>query len=133
MVARTLEPITNKVAQGLTFVAVRRVRRAERELDVSGGSAGAMADVSLTARVCRSFLECGSAVAKINYILVFVLCGVAGEGLNILRFVVKVIFCFCLLVNIFGPLHSFLLELRADRGLRRIAGSWPRGIICWSP
>ena len=48
VVARRLEPIADKVAQGLTFSAVRRVRRAERELDVSGGSAGAMADASST-------------------------------------------------------------------------------------
>ena len=48
VVARILEPIASKVARGLTFVAVRRVRRAERELDVSGGSAGAMADASST-------------------------------------------------------------------------------------
>ena len=48
VVARTLEPITNKVARGLTFVAVRRVRRTERELDVGGGSARAMADVLST-------------------------------------------------------------------------------------
>ena len=44
VVARRLEPIAEKVARGLTFTAVRRVRRAERELDVSGGSAGGMAD-----------------------------------------------------------------------------------------
>ena len=44
VVARRLEPIAEKVAQGLTFVVVRGVRRAERELDVSGGSARAMAD-----------------------------------------------------------------------------------------
>ena len=48
MVARRLEPIAEKVARGLTFAAVRRVRRAERELDVSGGSVGAMADASST-------------------------------------------------------------------------------------
>jgi hypothetical protein len=48
VVARRLEPIADKVARGLTFSAVRRVRRAERELDVSGGSAGAMADASST-------------------------------------------------------------------------------------
>ena len=48
VVARILDPIASKVARGLTFVAVRRVRRAERELDVSGGSAGAMADASST-------------------------------------------------------------------------------------
>ena len=47
-VARRLEPIASKVARGLTFAAVRKVRRAERELDVSGGSAGAMADASST-------------------------------------------------------------------------------------
>ena len=46
--ASRLEPIASKVAQGLTFATVRRVRRAERELDVSGGSAGAVADASLT-------------------------------------------------------------------------------------
>ena len=44
VVARRLEPIAEKVARGLTFAAVRRVRRAERELDVSGGSAGGMVD-----------------------------------------------------------------------------------------
>ena len=48
VVARILEPIASKVARGLTFVAVRRVRRAERELDVSGGSAGAVVDASST-------------------------------------------------------------------------------------
>ena len=48
MVARSLEPIANKVARDLTFTAVRRVRRAERELDVSGGSAGAVVDASST-------------------------------------------------------------------------------------
>ena len=48
VVARTLEPIARKVARGLTFAAVRRVQRAERELDVSGGSARAMADASST-------------------------------------------------------------------------------------
>ena len=46
VVARRLEPIAEKMAWGLTFAAVRRVRRAERELDVSGGSVGAMADAS---------------------------------------------------------------------------------------
>jgi len=46
VVARRLEPIAEKVARGLTFPAVRGVWRAERELDVSGGSAGAMADTS---------------------------------------------------------------------------------------
>ena len=46
VVARKLEPIAGKIARGLTFAAVRNVRRAERELDVSGGSAGAMADTS---------------------------------------------------------------------------------------
>ena len=48
VVARRLEPISEKVARGLTFAAVSRVRRAERELDVSGGSVGAMADASST-------------------------------------------------------------------------------------
>ena len=48
VVARMLEPIASKVARGLTFEAVRNVQRAERELDVSGGSAGAMADASST-------------------------------------------------------------------------------------
>jgi hypothetical protein len=48
VVARRLEPIASKVARGLTFAAVRKVRRAERELDVSGGSAGAMVDASST-------------------------------------------------------------------------------------
>ena len=44
MVAKRLEPIAEKVARGLTFMAVRNVRRAEQELEVSGGSTGAMAD-----------------------------------------------------------------------------------------
>ena len=48
VVARILEPIASKVTRGLTFVAVRRVRRAEQELDVSGGSVGAMVDASST-------------------------------------------------------------------------------------
>ena len=48
VVARRLEPIASKVARGLTFAAVSRVRRAERELDVSGGSVGAMVDASST-------------------------------------------------------------------------------------
>ena len=48
VVAKTLEPIAEKVARGLTFEEVRTVRRAERELDASGGSAGARADVSST-------------------------------------------------------------------------------------
>jgi len=48
VVARRLDPFADKVTRGLTFAAVRRVRRAERELDVSGGSAGAMADASST-------------------------------------------------------------------------------------
>ena len=48
VVARRLEPIASKVTRGPTFAAVRRVRRAERELDVSGGSTGAMADASST-------------------------------------------------------------------------------------
>ena len=48
VVARRLEPIADKVARGLTFAAVRRVWRAERELDVSGGSARAMADALST-------------------------------------------------------------------------------------
>ena len=48
VVARRLEPIASKVARGLTFAAVRRVRRAEQELDVSGGSAGAVVDASST-------------------------------------------------------------------------------------
>ena len=46
VVARKLEPIAGKIAQGLTFAVVRDIQRAERELDVSGGSAGAMADAS---------------------------------------------------------------------------------------
>ena len=50
VVARRLEPIANKVAQDLTFTAVSRVRRAEWELDVSGGSAGGMAYASSTGR-----------------------------------------------------------------------------------
>ena len=48
VVARRLEPIAEKVAQGLTFVVVRGVRRAGRELDVSSESAGAMVDASST-------------------------------------------------------------------------------------
>ena len=48
VVARRLEPIAEKVARGLTFTAVRGVQCAERELDVSSGSAGAMVDASLT-------------------------------------------------------------------------------------
>ena len=48
VVARRLEPIAEKVARGLTFAAVRGVQRAERELDVSSGSAGAMVEASLT-------------------------------------------------------------------------------------
>ena len=48
VVARRLEPIAEKVARGLTFAAVRKVRRAERELDVSGRSTGALADASST-------------------------------------------------------------------------------------
>ena len=35
----------------------------------------------------------------------------------------------CLLLDVFGPLHFFLLELPVDRRMRRIAESWPRGII----
>jgi hypothetical protein len=48
VVAWKLEPIAGKIARGLTFAAVRNVRCAERELDVSGGSAGAMVDASST-------------------------------------------------------------------------------------
>ena len=48
VVARKLEPIAGKIAQGLTIAVVRDIQRAERELDVSGGSAGAMADASST-------------------------------------------------------------------------------------
>jgi hypothetical protein len=48
VVARKLEPIASKIARGLTFAAVRNIRRAERELDVIGGSACAMADASST-------------------------------------------------------------------------------------
>jgi len=48
VVARRLDPIAKKVARGLTFAAVRGVRRAERELDVSSGSAGAMVNASST-------------------------------------------------------------------------------------
>jgi len=48
VVVRRLEPIADKVAWGLTFSVVRRIRRAERELDVSGGSTRAMADASST-------------------------------------------------------------------------------------
>ena len=46
VVARRLEPIAEKVARGLTFEAVRSVRRAERELEVSGGNTGAVAGAS---------------------------------------------------------------------------------------
>ena len=38
VVARKLEPIAGKIARGLTFAAVRNVRRAERELDVTVGA-----------------------------------------------------------------------------------------------
>ena len=79
-------------------------------------------------RACRSFLECGSVIAEINDILVFVLCKIADEekaywalwSKYYFIFFLKRFCCllFCSLVNIFGPLHSFLLELRADRGLR---------------
>ena len=48
VVARKLEPIAGKIAQGLTIAVVRDIQRAEQELDVSGGSAGAMADASST-------------------------------------------------------------------------------------
>ena len=48
VVASRLEPIASKVARGLTFAAVRKVQYAERELDVSGGSAGAVVDASST-------------------------------------------------------------------------------------
>ena len=48
VVARRLEPIAEKVARGLTFEEVRTVRRAEREPDANGGSAGARADASST-------------------------------------------------------------------------------------
>ena len=48
VVARRLEPIAEKVARGLTFEEVRTVRRAEREPDANGGSAGARADESST-------------------------------------------------------------------------------------
>ena len=48
VVARKLEPIAGKIAQGLTCAVVRDIQRAERELDVSGGSAGAMVDASST-------------------------------------------------------------------------------------
>ena len=50
VVARRLEPIAEKVAQGLTFVVVRGVRRAERELEDSSGSTGAMVDAPSTGR-----------------------------------------------------------------------------------
>ena len=48
VVARKLEPIASKIARGMTFTAVRNIRHAEQELDVIGGSAGAMADASST-------------------------------------------------------------------------------------
>ena len=46
VVARRLAPIAERVARGLTFAAVRNVRRAELELEVSGGSTGVMVDAS---------------------------------------------------------------------------------------
>ena len=46
VVARRLEPIAEKVARGLTFEAVRSVRRAERELEVISGTTGAVVDAS---------------------------------------------------------------------------------------
>ena len=46
VVARRLEPIAERVTQGLTFEEVRSVRRVERELEVSGGSTGAVVDAS---------------------------------------------------------------------------------------
>ena len=58
VVARRLEPIAEKVARGLTFAAVRNVRCAELELEVSSGSTGVVADASSIAglpflpRVC---------------------------------------------------------------------------------
>ena len=48
VVARRLEPIAEKVARGLTFAAVRGVRRVERELVVCSGSARATVDASST-------------------------------------------------------------------------------------
>ena len=50
VVARRLEPIAEKVARGLTFAAVRNVRRAEQDLEVSGGSIGAVAGASSIGR-----------------------------------------------------------------------------------
>ena len=46
VVARRLEPIAEKLARGLTFAVVRNVRRAELDLEVSGGSTGAVAGAS---------------------------------------------------------------------------------------
>ena len=48
MVARKLEPIAIKIAQGLPFATVRDVWRVERELEVRDGGAGVMADASST-------------------------------------------------------------------------------------
>ena len=46
VVARRLEPIAERVTQGLTFEEVRSIRCAERELEVSGGSTGVVVDAS---------------------------------------------------------------------------------------
>ena len=49
VVARKLEPIAVKIAQGLPFATVRDVQRVERELEVcDGGGAGVVADASST-------------------------------------------------------------------------------------
>jgi hypothetical protein len=48
VVAKKLEPIAVKIAQGLPFAMVRDVRRVERELVVSDGGAGVVADTSST-------------------------------------------------------------------------------------
>ena len=48
MVARKLEPIVAKISRGLTFAMVRDIRYVEREMDVSSGSAGVVADASST-------------------------------------------------------------------------------------
>ena len=48
VVAKKLEPIAVKIARGLPFAMVRDVRRVERELEVSDGGAGVVADASLT-------------------------------------------------------------------------------------
>ena len=48
VVARKLEPIAVKIAQGLPFATLRDVRRVERDLEVSDGGAGVVAEASST-------------------------------------------------------------------------------------